>query len=100
MMKMSENLMATPKELTATQEKLLKERTAKVNSSDEARWTITDMCLEKMDQILVIVDAMRKDREERQAQLEAWEKKNNVKLAPEAHKNPRHTSPGRTRRAR
>jgi len=97
---MSENHVATPKELAAAQKELLKESAAKVDASWEAFRTVTNMCLEKMDQILAIVDAMRKDREERQARLEAWEKKNNVKLAPKAHKSLRRDSRNLKKRRR
>ncbi len=97
---MSANDAAKQIELLTQKKLLIKESAAKVDASWEAVRTINKKCLEKMDQILAIVDAMRKDREERQARLEAWEKRNNVKLAPKTHKRARRTSPGRTRRAR
>lgn len=56
--------------------RVFKESRDRANKSFEETYALSKMCLEKMDKILAIVSAMRKDRKERERCSKALKQEN------------------------
>ncbi len=74
------------------------ESPAKADSALEASMSITQKCLEKMEQILALSAVMRKESEERIAILKAREKEYTPFIFPQARKNTRRRTKQRLKR--